>query len=48
MGRPKKNDNGIIPLGQELIEAAEGMLAHACGEIELPTYNYTLSGIYRR
>lgn len=42
MARPKKNDNAITPLGQELIEAAEEMLAHARGEIELPTYHYTV------
>ena len=42
MARPKKNDNKITPLGQELIEAAEEMLAHARGKIELPAYHYTV------
>lgn len=32
MARPKKSDDDITPLGQELIEAAEAMLAHSRGE----------------
>jgi len=40
VARPKKNDNIITPLGQELIEAAQEMLAHVRGEIEVPTYHY--------
>ncbi len=42
MARPKKNDDTITPLGQELIEAAQEMLAHSRGEVELPTYYYTV------
>lgn len=42
MARPKKNDDMITPLGQELIDAAQEMLAHSRGEIEMPTYYYTI------
>ncbi len=42
MARPKKNDDAITPFGRELIEAAEEMLAHSRGEIELPTYYYSI------
>lgn len=42
MARPRKTDDKISPLGQELIEAAQAMLAHVKGELELPTYSYPI------
>lgn len=42
MSRPKKSADALTPLGEELIEAAEEMLAHSRGEIRLPTYHYTI------
>ena len=42
MSRPKKIEEDITPLGQELIDAAEEMLAHSRGEIEVPTYQYSI------
>jgi putative transcriptional regulator len=42
MSRTKKNDDEVSVLGQELIEAAKEMLAHAKGEITLPTYQYSV------
>ncbi|MCB2082321.1 MAG: helix-turn-helix domain-containing protein [Hyphomicrobiales bacterium] len=42
MARPSKQNQEVTPLGQELIQAAEAMVAHARGEIELPTHHYTI------
>lgn len=42
MPRPKRNDDAMTELGKELLEAAEMMLAHTRGEIELPTYYYVI------
>lgn len=42
MSRPEKSEEEITPLGQELIEAAEEMLAHINGDIELATYQYNV------
>lgn len=42
MARPKKNTAPLNELEKDLLEAAEEMLAHARGEIELPTYYYTV------
>lgn len=43
MPRPKKIEEEITPLGKELIEAAEEMLAHSKGEIKIPTYSYNVA-----
>jgi putative transcriptional regulator len=41
MARPKKGTAPLNELEKDLLEAAQEMLAHMRGEIELPTYYYT-------
>ena len=42
MSRPKKTEAPLTELENDLLEAAKEMLAHSRGEIELPTYYYTV------
>lgn len=42
MARPKKQSAAPSELESDLLEAAQEMLAHARGEIELPTYRYSI------
>ncbi len=43
MARPIKQELEMTPLGQELIEAANAMLAHVKGEAQYPGYRYTFA-----
>jgi putative transcriptional regulator len=42
MSRPKKNDTELNELESDLLEAADAMLAHSRGELDLPEYHYTV------
>lgn len=42
MARPKRTTAPLNELEKDLLEAAAEMLAHSRGEIELPTYYYTV------
>ena len=42
MARPKKQNAAPSELESDLLEAANAMLAHARGEIALPTYHYSI------
>lgn len=42
MPRPKKQDRERTDLENDLLEAAETMLAHARGDVELPVQSYAV------
>ncbi len=42
MARPKKQNAELSELEMDLLEAANAMLAHARGETEFLTHNYTI------